>query len=215
MTILHLQGFPCPYSENMEYSIQFRELPLDESLEATAFLNVIPNSYNDRIIGVTGDLDITYRYDKDNPIHIQEITRLAGLYETIDHDGVFTVIVDFDNYPSNTWKEHSQSDSSWASPILEYAKIKPDTKPVLLYRFVVDNLTTRFNYCKVSNSSLSLDTPYTKTIFTYGNIVEVLQQDGTSHLISDNNRKLYKTTGPITISCSSEAYVVVAEDINQ
>lgn len=215
MTILYLQGFTCPYTENTENVIQFLEIPLDENLEVPTSLNIIPNSINDRIIGIAGDLNITYRYDKDNPIHIQEINRLAALYETIDHDGIFTVIVDFDNYPDNTWKEHSQSNSSWASTILEYAKIKPDTKPVIMYRFIVDNLPTRFSYCKLSNSSISMDTIYPKTVFTFSNIVEIFEQDSTSHLLSDNKRKPYKTTaGPINLVCNNaEAYVLVAEDL--
>lgn len=214
MAFLELQGFTCPYSEDTENIIQFQELPLDQSLEAPSFLKIIPNSANDRLIGVAGDLNITYKYDRDNPAHIQEINRLASLYETVDHDGIFTVIVDFGTYPDNTWKEHNQSDSSWASTILEYIKIKPDTSPVMLYRFIVDNLPTRFSYCKISRSSMSMNTAYPKTIFTYGNIVEVFGENGISQLLSDNKRKPYKITGPITITCSTaEAYVLVAEDI--
>lgn len=216
MSILYLQGFPCPYNENTENTIQFQELPLDESLEAPVFLKIIPNLTNDRLVGIAGDLNITYKYDRDNPIHIQEINRLAELYETVDHDGIFTVIVNFDTYPVNTWKEHNQLDSSWASTILEYTKIKPDTRPVVLYRFVVDNLQTRFSYCKLSSYSMSVNTPYPKTIFTYGNIVEVFDEFGNSQLLSDNKRKPYKITGPITITCSTaEAYILVVEDIEQ
>jgi len=214
MTTLYLQSFPCPYDDNTENTIQFQELPLDESLEAPRYLKVIPNFSNDRIVGVAGDLNITYKYDKNDPSHLQEIARLASLYETADHDGIFTVIVDFDTYPINTWKQHNQSDSSWASTVLEYIKIKPDTKPVILYRFVVDNLSTRFSYCKLSNTSISMDTTYPKTIYTYGNIVEVHDQTGYSKLLADNNRRPYKISGPITIVCgSAEAYVVVAEDL--
>lgn len=214
MAFLELQGFACPYSEDTENIIQFQELPLDESLEAPSFLKIIPNSANDRLIGIAGDLNITYKYDRDNPAHIQEVNRLAESYETVDHDGILTVIVDFDTYPVNTWKQYSPSDSSWGSTILEYTKIKPDTKSVLLYRFVVDNLQTKFSYCKISSDSMSIDTPYPKTILTYGNILEVSSQDGTSHLLSDNKRRPYKVTGPITITCSTaQAYVLVVEDL--
>lgn len=214
MTALYLQGFACPYDENMENALEFQELPAGEDLEQVKYLKIIPNSNNDRLIGITGDLNITYKYDRDNPVHIQEVARLSSLYETIDHDGILTVIVNFDNYQPNTWKEHDQTDSSWGSTILEYTKIKPDTGPVALYRFIVDNLETRFIYCKLSSSSISMNTQYPKTIYTLGNIVEVKDENNVSKLMSENNRKPYKLSGNVTFTCNAaEAYILVVEDI--
>lgn len=214
MTALYLQGFVCPYDENTENSIVFQELPVNEGVDGIKYLKILPNSNNDRLIGITGDLNITYKYDKDNFSHIQEITRLSSLYEVIDHDGVLTVIVNFNNYEVNTWKEHNQTDSAWASTILEYTKIKPDTSPVIVYRFIVDDKLTRFTYCKLSSASIIMDTIYPKTIYTLGNIVETEDQNGVSKLMSDNNRKPYKITGKVTFRCeTAEAYILVVEDL--
>jgi hypothetical protein len=214
MTTLYLQAFACPYDENTDNTIEFQEIPIDEESGQAKYLKIIPNSSNDRLVGIAGDLNITYKYDKDNPAHIQEIARLSSLYETIDHDGILTVIVNFNNYQPNTWKQYNQSDSSWASTILEYTKIKPDTSPVALYRFIVGNMETRFTYCKLSDSSISMSTEYSKTIYTLGNIVEVIDQNGVSKIMSENNRAAYKLSGPVTFTCNSaEAYILVIEDI--
>lgn len=214
MTALYLQGFVCPYDENTENTIQFQQLPTGETIEDTSYLKIIPNSINDVLIGITGDLNITYKYDKDNASHAQEIARLSSLYETVDHDGILTVIVNFNNYQPNTWKEHNRTDTAWASTVLEYIKIKPDTSPVILYRFIVDDKLTRFTYCKLSSSSIAMNTSFPKTIYTSGNIVEAEDQNGVSKFMSDNNRKPYKVTGPVTFRCqTAEAYILVAEDL--